>query len=96
MTAETESTSQGATAQQERPATLDDMAPQQLAAVQEQSDSNAHCDPSVCQYGDKITDWCGHKNYECTRCGRATLELAEVRARRPDFEEPGAPKKRAR
>jgi hypothetical protein len=93
MMAETESTSTGAPAQQERPTTLDDMPAQQLAAVQEQSDSRAHCDPSVCQYGDKITDWCGHDNYECSRCGRATLDIEEVKVRNPDFQ---PPKKRGR
>lgn len=41
------------------------------------------CRPNVCELGDKTSTWKGYQNYECPRCGFATIDEGELKKRRP-------------
>lgn len=58
-------------------ATLDDV------AVDPDAPQLSTCAPDVCQLGKKTSQWSGMKNYECPRCGYATVSEDTARARNP-------------
>lgn len=58
-------------------ATLDDVAADLDAA------HPSTCTFEVCQLGKKTGQWAGLKNYECPRCGFATVSEDTARARNP-------------
>ncbi|ACB80834.1 hypothetical protein Mpop_2679 [Methylorubrum populi BJ001] len=58
-------------------ATLDDPDADDVEA------SDRHCAPDVCKLGDKIGKWADFRNFECLRCGYATVSEDTVRARNP-------------
>jgi hypothetical protein len=47
------------------------------------SSPSLDCRPDVCELGDKTSTWKGLKNYECPKCGYATIDEGEYKKRRP-------------
>lgn len=41
------------------------------------------CTTDLCRLGDKVGKWAGFDNFECPRCGYATVSEDTVRARNP-------------
>jgi hypothetical protein len=62
--------------------------PKTSAEPRSMSSPSLDCRPNVCELGDQTSNWKGYPNYECPRCGFATIDEGELKKRRPARRQP--------